>query len=86
MGLSKPYYRIARPKAYIPSYVKDTRYAKDRLQLGRSYINIEKELRRLFNYIEPDESNTDVFSFELYSLLLVSDELHTVPTYGKYMR
>ena len=70
MGLSKPYYRIARPKAYIPSYVKDTRYAQDRLQLGRSYINIEKELRRLFNYIEPDESNKDVFSFELYSLLL----------------
>lgn len=70
MGLSKPYFRIARPNAYIPSYVMDKRYAPDRLQLSRAYINIEKELRAIFNFIEPDESNKDVFSFELYSLLL----------------
>ena len=30
VGLSKPYYRIARPKAFIPDYVIDTRYASDR--------------------------------------------------------
>ena len=70
MGISKPYYRIARPKAYIPNYVTDHRYASDRLQLSRAYINIEKELRLIFNYIEPSEANKDVFSFELYSLLL----------------
>ena len=37
MGLSKPYYRIAR--------VTDDRYAFDRLQLSRAYVNIEKQLR-----------------------------------------
>ena len=70
MSLSKPYLRITRPKAFIPNYIMDSRYAPDRLQLGRAYINIEKELRNIFNYIEPDERNKNVFSFELYSLLL----------------
>ena len=70
MGISKPFYRIARPKAYIPDYAVDPRYAKDRLQLSRAYVNIEKELRNIFNYIEPDEDNRNAFSFELYSLLL----------------
>lgn len=70
MGLNKPYYRIARPKSYIPAYVKDTRYASDRIQLSRAYINIENELRKVFDYIEPDENNKNTFSFELYSILL----------------
>ena len=70
MALPKPYYRIARPKASIPDYVVDSRYAPDRRQLSRAYINIEKELRNIFNYIEPDENNLKAFSFELYSLLL----------------
>lgn len=70
MGISKPYYRIARPNAFIPDYVVDKRYASDRIQLSRAYINIEKGLRSIFDYIEPDESNKNTFSFELYSILL----------------
>lgn len=70
MGLSKPHYRIARPKAYIPNYVTDDRYAFDRLQLSRAYVNIEKQLRDIFNHVEPDEANKNTFSFELYTLLL----------------
>ena len=70
MGISKPYYRIARPNAFIPDYVVDKRYASDRIQLSRAYINIEKELRSIFDYIEPDECNKNTFSFELYSILL----------------
>lgn len=70
MSLSKPYYRITRPGAYIPDYVTDLRYAADRIQLSRAYLSIEGELRKIFNYIEPDESNRLTFSFALYSLLL----------------
>lgn len=70
MGISKPFYRIARPKAFIPDYVMDKRYASDRAQLSRAYISIEKELRSIFDFIEPDEKNKEAFSFELYSLLL----------------
>ena len=61
MGLAKPYYRIARPKSFIPDYVIDKRYASDRLQLSRAYINIENELRSIFNSIEPDEQNKSTF-------------------------
>lgn len=70
MSISKPYYRILRPNTESCSYVRDTRYAPDRLQLARAYINIEKKLREIFNYIEPDERNLGTFSFELYTLLL----------------
>lgn len=70
MSLNKPYYRIVRPKSYIPNYAIDARYASDRIQLSRAYINIEKELRNIFDYIEPDERNKNTFSFELYSVLL----------------
>ena len=70
MSLSKPYFRIARPKAFIADYVVDPRYATDRIQLSRAYINIEKELRNIFDYVEPDENHLSTFSFELYSLLL----------------
>lgn len=70
MGNSKPFYRIARSKAFMIGYVRDERYAADRVQLSRSYINIEKELRNIFNYIEPDEKNKNTFSLELYSLFL----------------
>lgn len=70
MSLSKPFYRIARPRSYIPNYVIDKRYAADRLQLSRAYLCIEKELKDIFNFIEPCEQNVKAFSFELYSLLL----------------
>ena len=66
MGISKPYYRIARPKAYIPNYVTDHRYASDRLQLSRAYINIE-----------PSEANKSVFLLNYivcyYGLVLKSN-------------
>ena len=70
MGLSKPYYRIVRPKSDVTAFVTDPRYATDRLQLSRAYMNIENELRRVFDYIEPDFDNRHTFSFALYSLLL----------------
>lgn len=68
--LNKPYYRIARPKARIPEYVIDPQYSTDRLQLSRAYTNIERDLRRIFDFIEPGDDNASVYSFELYSLLL----------------
>ena len=70
MGITNLYYRIVRPKAFIPDYIGDSRYALDQAQLSRAYKNIENELKNIFNYIEPDEANKHVFSFELYSLLL----------------
>ena len=69
MPIPHPYYRIVRPKV-SHEYVLDERYASDRIQLSRAYLNIEKSLRNIFDYIEPAEENLKTYSFELYSLLL----------------
>ena len=60
MGLSKPYYRIARIKAYIPNYVTDDRYAFDRLQLSRAYVNIEKQLRDILKICRDSSMNMEM--------------------------
>ena len=69
MSISHPYYRIVRP-GVSHEYVLDKRYASDRLQLSRAYLNIEKSLCNIFDFIEPAEENLKTYSFELYSLLL----------------
>ena len=72
MALAKPYYRIIRPgpHASIEEFVIDPRYAPDRISLVRAYLSIEKTLQDIFDYIEPANRNKDVFSHELYALLL----------------
>lgn len=71
MPLSKPFLRIYRPirnRKY--DYVKDDLYAENRYQLIRAYLNIERKLKEIFDYIEPAKGNLSVFSFELYGLFL----------------
>lgn len=72
MALTKPYYRIIRPgpHASIEEFVTDSRYAPDRISLVRAYLNIEMTLQGIFDYIEPADCNKDVFSHNLYALLL----------------
>lgn len=72
MALTKPYYRIIRPgpNASIHEFVTDSRYAPDRISLVRAYLSIQKTLQDIFDYIEPADQNKDVFSHELYALLL----------------
>ena len=78
MSVEKPYYRIYRPikmrDAYLPDYkyVLDNSYAHNRLHLSRAYLNLERKLRDVFDYIEPCASNEAVFSFELYKILLMA--------------
>lgn len=70
MSLNNPYLRIIRPGVYLKQFVTDEKYAKDRLQLSRAYLNLENELKNIFNYIEPTDNNKDVFSYELYKILI----------------
>ena len=42
----------------------------DRLQLSLAYVNIEKQLRDVFNHVELNEANKIAFSFELHTILL----------------
>jgi hypothetical protein len=82
MGIAKPYYRIFRPyeagsaRLYHPIaawpdyFLVDTRYANDRQELWRAYKLIEKDLLRLFEYVEPTDDNIHTYSHRTYELLL----------------
>ena len=81
MGINKPYYRIIRPFSsdgsphdYQTSWEKDfpahPRYANDRQELWRAYMLIEKDLLRLFEYVEPSDDNIQTYSHRIYELLL----------------
>jgi hypothetical protein len=82
MGIAKPYYRIFRPDEAgsageyrpIPScpdyFLFDSRYANDRQELWRAYKLIEKDLLRLFEYVEPTDNNIHTYSHRTYELLL----------------
>ncbi|HWJ28837.1 MAG TPA: hypothetical protein VNS32_19990 [Flavisolibacter sp.] len=80
MPLSKPYKRISRPLqlpyGYIDgntpedTYIADNRYAPDRFEIIRGYHILERDLIKLFEYIEPHDNNLNVFSHRTYELLL----------------
>lgn len=70
MALSKPYYRIIRPKRGDRSYQKDNLYSNDRIQLSRAYLNAERMLVEIFEYVEPGDDNATTYSFEMYTFLL----------------
>ena len=84
MGITKPYYRIIRPlhpqdpdicaAAYDwyweRDFPADPRYANDRQELWRAYMLIEKDLLRLFEYVEPTDDNIEIYSHRTYELLL----------------
>lgn len=77
MSINKPYYRIARPflnNGWVSNvencYILDSNYASDRSSLIRSYLLIENDLKEIFKYIDPNDTNLDTFSIKNYELLL----------------
>ena len=70
IGVKKPYYRIYRANQKNDGYILDKRYASDRYLLCRAYKILEEDLLKLFEYIEPSDENTNVFSQRTYEILL----------------
>jgi len=78
--LQQPYKRIARPfetptGSFVggqvdQSYLVQSGYATDRTTFIRGYHALESDLKRLFEYVEPDDRNLKAFSTRLYELLL----------------
>ena len=78
--LQQPYKRIARPfetptGSFVggqvdQSYLVQSGYATDRTTFIRGYHALESDLKRLFDYVEPDDRNLKAFSTRLYELLL----------------
>jgi hypothetical protein len=85
MGIQRPYYRIVRPflgdascldsvygydYRWDDDFPADPRYANDRLELWRAYMLLEKDLLRLFEYVEPTDNNIQTYSHRTYELFL----------------
>lgn len=57
---------------YYYNYMLDNRYCSERSSLFRAYRIIQDDLEKLFDYIEPCESNKDAYSHRTFELLLRS--------------
>ena len=51
-------------------YVLDPRYARNAIDLIRGYHLLERELFRLFDFVEPADANLQCYSHQLYAILL----------------
>ena len=76
MPISKPYKRTVRQHSngsYTESgrwmYILDNDYANEPLGFIRSYKIIEKDIKNLFDYIEPADGNENTYSFRIQELL-----------------
>lgn len=73
MAINKPYHRIYRPMTDGKSewgYLHDRGYAIAPDHYTRSFLIIQKDIKNLFEYIEPADQNLKTYSFEIYQLLL----------------
>ena len=51
-------------------YILDPKYAKDPEQYIRAFFLIQKDLKELFDYIDPSDTNLKCHSFRVHQLLL----------------
>jgi len=68
-----PYYRIARfekDKSYWASYLLNEKNAPDVRQRIAFYHLLERDLKQLFDYIDPHDRNESVFSLRTHELLM----------------
>lgn len=52
------------------AYILDPDYARDPLHYVRAYLLIQRDLERLFEYVEPSEEALDTFSYRTHELLM----------------
>ncbi len=77
MGVNRPYRRTCRQLAdgsYAGSghgkYVSHRMYAKEPEHYVRAFLLLQKDLRELFDYVEPADQNVECYSFRIHELLL----------------
>ena len=73
MAIKKPFHRIYRPMVeggYEGNYQYDDCFAKDPTHYTRAFFMIQEDIKKLFRYIEPADTNLQTYSLEIYQLLL----------------
>ena len=79
MAISKPYYRNCRQftdghysEGGRWQYIIHPNYAKSPEQYVRAFLLLQKDLREIFDYIEPADKNLKCYSFRTHGLLMRS--------------
>lgn len=77
MPVLKPYHRCVRPwpdGSYTSGgrsgYVRHPSYAKNPEYLIRAFMLLQEDLQRLFEYVEPADTNSSVYSYRCLELLI----------------
>ncbi|MGD1888274.1 MAG: hypothetical protein ACFB01_14345 [Cohaesibacteraceae bacterium] len=77
MGIDRPFHRCVRAGAGNKysgfsswGYILDAGYAKSPAQYVRAYLLIQRDLERLFEYIEPSDNCLGTHSFRTHELLM----------------
>ncbi len=77
MSHSKPYHRNYRGFVTSPNsgysqwaYIVDSEYAEAPEHYVRAFLFIQKDLQRLFEFIEPSDTNLATYSYRIHELLM----------------
>ncbi|MCQ4190071.1 hypothetical protein [Methylocystis suflitae] len=77
MSHSKPFHRNLRAMKPGPNsgysgwaYIVDKEYAQDPAHYIRAYIIIQKDLEKIFDYIEPSDECLNAYSYRIHELLM----------------
>lgn len=77
MSLKKPYHRNFRGMKQGPNagysqwaYIIDKAYAKEPTHYIRPFLIIQRDLERLFDYIEPSDQCLQAYSYRIHELLM----------------
>lgn len=77
MPIPKPYKRNARifvdgkfTEGGKSGYILHEKYAQSPEHYIRAYLLIQKDLKELFDYIEPADANLKTYSYRIHELLL----------------
>jgi len=72
VGIEKPFYRNYRPNSGNSglAYITDKKYAVNPANYTRAFIIILDELKELFEFIEPCDTNLETYSFRIHQLII----------------
>lgn len=77
MSITKPYHRMIR--GFKPgnnasysswAYIRDKEYARASSHYVRAFLLIQKDLQKIFEYIEPSNESIHAYSYRIHELLM----------------
>lgn len=77
MPINIPYHRIYRELIQAPNsgysswaFIVDRQYAKSPHHFTRAFLILQEDIKTLFEYIEPADTNLPTFSYRIHELLM----------------